>query len=186
MEPTCVTCLGRCILTHWTTREVQPLHLQCAVLCLVVSCIQLFVTPWTVTTRRAPLSMGLSRQEYCSGLPCPPPGDLPHPGIQPRSPTLQADSLPGKPLCIQQCDSFKLLCSNFSPLGFCDTVLFLMFLIILCSSWVSIRTSLTSLYSLNVVSQNLPLTHCSCSTPVSPNMVPAQAESASNGNLLEM
>ena len=106
----------------------------CNVLCLVVSCIQLFVTPWTVTTRRAPLSMGLSRQEYCSGLPCPPPGDLPHPGIQPRSPTLQADSLPGKPLCIQQCDSFKLLCSNFSPLGFCDTVLFLMFLIILCSS----------------------------------------------------
>ena len=39
-----------------------------------------------------------SRQEYCSGLPCPPPGDLPNPGIKPRSPTLQMDSLPSEPL----------------------------------------------------------------------------------------
>ena len=46
------------------------------------------------------LSMGLSRQEYWSGLPCPPPGDLPDPGIQlvtPASPALQADSLPIPP-----------------------------------------------------------------------------------------
>ena len=41
--------------------------------------------------------MGISRQEYWSGLPCPPPGDLPNPGIEPRSPTLQADSLPSEP-----------------------------------------------------------------------------------------
>ena len=41
--------------------------------------------------------MGLSRQEYWSGLPCPPPGDLPDPGIEPRSPALQADSLPSEP-----------------------------------------------------------------------------------------
>ena len=41
--------------------------------------------------------MGLSRQEYWSGLPCPPSGDLPNPGIEPRSPTLQADSLPSQP-----------------------------------------------------------------------------------------
>ena len=40
---------------------------------------------------------GFSRQEYRSGLPCPPPGDLPNPGIKPRSPTLQADSLPSEP-----------------------------------------------------------------------------------------
>ena len=39
---------------------------------------------------------GFSRQEYWSGLPCPPPGDLPNPGIEPRSPTLQADSLPAE------------------------------------------------------------------------------------------
>ena len=40
------------------------------------------VTPWTVA-RQAPLSMGFSRQEYWSGVPCPPPGDLPNPGIKP-------------------------------------------------------------------------------------------------------
>ena len=40
---------------------------------------------------------GFSRQEYWSELPCPPPGDLPNPGIQPRSPTIQADSLPSEP-----------------------------------------------------------------------------------------
>jgi len=37
-----------------------------------------------------------SRQEYWSVLPCPPPGDLPNPGIEPRSPALQADSLPAE------------------------------------------------------------------------------------------
>ena len=42
-------------------------------------------------------SWRFSRQEYCSGLPCPPPGDLPNPGIKPRSPALQVDSLPPKP-----------------------------------------------------------------------------------------
>ena len=43
------------------------------------------------------LSMEFSRQEYWSGLPFPSPGDLPDPGIEPRSPTLQADSLPSEP-----------------------------------------------------------------------------------------
>ena len=47
---------------------------------------------------RAPLSIGFSRQEYRNGLPCPPPGDLPNPGIEPRSPALQVDSLPLEPL----------------------------------------------------------------------------------------
>ena len=42
-------------------------------------------------------SMGFPRQEYWSGLPFPSPGDLPDPGIEPRSPTLQADSLPAEP-----------------------------------------------------------------------------------------
>ena len=46
-----------------------------------------FVTPWTVTFQ-APLSMGFTRQEYWSGLPCPPPGDLPNAGIEPVSLTL--------------------------------------------------------------------------------------------------
>ena len=48
------------------------------------SCVQLFVIPWTVT-HQTPLSMGFSRQEYLTGLPCPPPGDLPDPGIEPVS-----------------------------------------------------------------------------------------------------
>ena len=43
---------------------------------------------------QAPLSMGISRQEYWSGLPFPSPGDLPNPGIKPESPALQADYLP--------------------------------------------------------------------------------------------
>ena len=42
--------------------------------------VQLFETPWTMTLQ-VPLSMGFSTQEYWSGLPCPPPGDLPDPGI---------------------------------------------------------------------------------------------------------
>ena len=46
---------------------------------------------------QAPLSIVFPRQEYCSGLPFPSPGDLPDPGIEPRSPILQADSLPAKP-----------------------------------------------------------------------------------------
>ena len=46
---------------------------------------------------QAPLSMEFSRQEYWSGLPCPPPGDLPDPGIKAGSPVLQADSLPAEP-----------------------------------------------------------------------------------------
>ena len=48
------------------------------------SCVWLFGTLWTVT-HQAPLSMGFSRQEYWSGLLCPPPGDLPNLGIEPRS-----------------------------------------------------------------------------------------------------
>ena len=51
-----------------------------------------FVNPWTITCQ-ASLSMGFIRQEYWSGLPFPSPGDLPGPGIEPRSPALQADSL---------------------------------------------------------------------------------------------
>ena len=52
--------------------------------------------PWTVA-RQAPLSMGFSRQDNWSGLPCPPQGDLPDPGMEPRSPHWQANSLPSEP-----------------------------------------------------------------------------------------
>ena len=75
--------------SHWSSEPVKlPNH------------VQLFATPWTIASQ-APPSMEFSRQAYWSGLPFPSPGDLPHPGIEPRSPTLQADALlsepPGKP-----------------------------------------------------------------------------------------
>ena len=50
-----------------------------------LSRVRLFATPWTVA-RQAPLSLGFSKREYWSGLPCPSPGNLSHPGIQPVSP----------------------------------------------------------------------------------------------------
>ena len=68
-----------------------------AVLCVKsLSRVRLFVTLWTVTPQ-APLTMGSSRQEHWRGLPCPSPGDLPDPGIEPGSPALQAESLPSEP-----------------------------------------------------------------------------------------
>ena len=54
------------------------------------------MTPWTVACQ-APLSMGFSRQEGWNGLPFPSPEDLPGPGIEPGSPTLQAEALPSEP-----------------------------------------------------------------------------------------
>ena len=50
----------------------------------MLSCVRLFVTPWTIACQ-VPLSMEFPRQEYWSGLPCPPPGDLPNPGMEPAS-----------------------------------------------------------------------------------------------------
>ena len=57
---------------------------------------QSFTTPWTVAYQGS-LSMGFPRQEYWNGLPLPSPGDLPDPGIEPGSPTLQADTLLSEP-----------------------------------------------------------------------------------------
>ena len=59
--------------------------------------VQLFVTLWTVACQAPPLSMGFSRQEYWSGLPFSSLEDLPNPGIELRSPALQADFLPSEP-----------------------------------------------------------------------------------------
>ena len=70
-----------------------PIVHACMLSCF--SRIWLFATLWTVACQ-APLSMGFSRQEYWSVLPCPPPGDLPDPGIEPASmsPALRVDSYP--------------------------------------------------------------------------------------------
>ena len=85
----------RCLQVPRAARASRHL---CSVLSLF-SHVQFFVTPWTVALQ-APLSMGFSRQEYWSGLPFPPPGDLPDPGIKPESLCLlhwQAGSLPLPP-----------------------------------------------------------------------------------------
>ena len=61
-----------------------------------LSRVQLFAILWTIG-HQAPLSMGFPRQEHWSGLPFSSPGDLPNPGIKPRSPSLQADALTSEP-----------------------------------------------------------------------------------------
>ena len=67
---------------------------MCVVSCSVMSHS---LQPHGIVAHQAPLSMGFSRQEYWSGLSCLPLGDLPNPGIEPRSPALQTDSLPSEP-----------------------------------------------------------------------------------------
>ena len=64
--------------------QVKFLFLRISLLCScsVSSVVSDFVTLWTVACQ-APLSMGYSRHEYWSGLPCPPPGDIPNPGMEP-------------------------------------------------------------------------------------------------------
>ena len=59
--------------------------------CLVTQSYQTLAAPWIVA-RQVPLSMGFLRQEYWRGLPFPPPGDLPHPGIKPRVPGISCVS----------------------------------------------------------------------------------------------
>ena len=75
--------------------------------------VQIFVTPWAVACQDS-LSMGFYSQEHWSDLPFSSPGDLPKPGIKPRSPALKADSLPseprGKPYLTVQFSSVQSLC----------------------------------------------------------------------------
>ena len=79
------------ICIHLGKKELQLLGSESRSRGEELSCVWLLATPWTVQ------SMELSRPEYGSGEPVPSPGDLPNPGIKPRSPALQADSLPSEP-----------------------------------------------------------------------------------------
>ena len=81
-----------------TQCTLQKTYFNSIVIVIVklLSHVQLFATPWTVDCQ-APLTIGFSRQGYWSGLPCPSPGGLPDPGIETRSPALQAVSLPSEP-----------------------------------------------------------------------------------------
>ena len=86
--------LNRCplqwqIFTHRTSRKVTPVG-SCAVLSRSV--VSNSLHPHGLQPARHLCPWGFSRQEYWSGLPCPPAGDLPNPAIEPRLPSLQADS----------------------------------------------------------------------------------------------
>ena len=100
----CYTIISESVSVQWEKRR-KYVHV-----CVLsrFSPVRLFATSGTVTCQ-APLSIGFSRQKYWSGLPCPPPGNLPNPGIEPvsrTSPAFQADSLPlshwGSPSCPQK------------------------------------------------------------------------------------
>ena len=103
-----VSCIGRWVLYHWAIWKDLKCNSLCKIptcqyICIHVlsclSCVQLFATLWTLVCQ-APLSLGFSRQEYWSRLPCPPPGDLPDPGMEPASLCLlhgQMGSLPLAP-----------------------------------------------------------------------------------------
>ena len=107
-QVSCVSCIGRRVLYHWATWESLKYNSLCKIpTCQYISihvlscfsCVQLFVTLWTLAWQ-APLSIGFSRQEYWNRLACPPPGDLPDPGMEPTSLCLlhgQVGSLPLAP-----------------------------------------------------------------------------------------
>ena len=84
--------------TSFMRRGVHEIHLF-SEWCAVLSCSVMsdFATSCLTVNLPTPLSMGSSRQEYLNGLPFPSPGDLSNPGIEPRSPTLQTDSLLSEP-----------------------------------------------------------------------------------------
>ena len=106
----------------------------CVYVCYLLSCVRLLATPWMVT-HHTPLSMGFSSQEYWSGLLFPSPGDLPfpNPGIKPRSPALQADSLPSEPLSsLYFVVMLNLILRVLFPETFRSLVVFL---VVICKYW---------------------------------------------------
>ena len=111
--------------------------------CSVTSAMSDSVTPGAIA-HQAPLSLRFSRQEYWSELPCPPPGDLPDPGIEPGFPVLQADSLPSEP----PGNIFHILCTT------CVYMEYTIIYVILCD-W---------LLSLNVFKVHLCYSMCQCFT----------------------
>ena len=117
------------------------------------SCAQLFVILWTVACQ-ALLSMGFSRQEYWSGLPCPLPGDLPNPGVKSGHPALQAASLPSEPQG-NMYTHVRVMMNLYSPLEDFPAAALLTFEARSLSLWVcpvqrGVLSSIPGLYSLKV------------------------------------
>ena len=98
-DQTQVSCVTGRFLTSWATREAQVHVLYIFMCCPMLSCSVMSdsLQPHRLQLTSLLCPWGFSRQGYWSGLPCPPPGDLPNPGIEPRSPALQANSLPSEP-----------------------------------------------------------------------------------------
>ena len=92
----------------------DSVHLCVCVCMLSHVCVQLFATIWAVA-HQASLSLGFPRQEYWSGLPFPPPGDLPDPGMEPVSLVSQADSLSIEPRSKPSSVYTSMLLSQFVP-----------------------------------------------------------------------
>ena len=99
-----------CVCIYFSVLDSFPLIAQygvfvpCGILMLLLSSFsrdRLCATPWTAA-HQDPLSMGFSRQEYWSGVPCPSPEDLPDPGTEPGSPAVQAI---GRAHCMLMADS---------------------------------------------------------------------------------
>ena len=104
--------------------------------------VWLLATPWTVAYQALP-SMGFSRQEYWSGLPFPSPGDLPNPGIEPGSPTLQTDALPSEPPG-KQIETYQIIFfSSFSNLGEAKQLITAYTISMQLQFWFHIRTQFT-------------------------------------------
>ena len=128
--------------------SVEFWPLVCACVLSHFSCVWLFATLWTVAHQDPLMSVGFSRQEYWSGLPYPPPGDLSHPGIEPTlplTPAVQADSLatelPGQPLLMHTqllfSISFAPFLSSTRPYNVWSLLLHL---------WFSLLYSVTTLF----------------------------------------
>ena len=103
--------------TRWVIQKELPyasfgklMSIHLFMVCQLLSSVQLSATPWTAACQ-PPLSMEFSRHEYWSGLPFHSPKDLPDPGIEPMSPTLQADSLPSEPPGKPSIYLFSLSCN---------------------------------------------------------------------------
>ena len=113
---------ANCVGSTETTREVPAVIFEIFFVCVCVTyeCAMCVLSHSVVSDSlrpyglacQAPLSMGFSRQQYWSGLPCPPPGDLPTPGIEPRSPALQVDSVPIEPPGNPRKDIWMLMFKN--------------------------------------------------------------------------
>ena len=100
---------GAKVLQRWLRNLLNKIRYFPVCCAQSPSHVQLFATPWTVA-HQAPLSVEFFRQEYWSGLPLPPPGDLPDPGIEPVSPmppAWQAGSLPLVPPGKIDCEDMK-------------------------------------------------------------------------------